>query len=55
MGNVDPAELREIMERIYDLARRPYSGVAGDIRFLAARALGIEAADHAAQMSKEWK
>ena len=42
------------MERIYYLARRPYSGVASDIRELAAVALGIEAQDHAAMMSKAW-
>ena len=54
MDDVDQDELREIMERIYDLACRPYSGVASDIRRLAARALGTEAADHAARMSKEW-
>ncbi len=46
--------LTEALEDIYRLVLAPYSGVASDVRTIAARALGIDAQDSAAKKSLEW-
>lgn len=46
---------RVVLERIYLATRNPYAGIASDIRSELAVLLDIEASDHAAAASREWK
>lgn len=45
---------REVLERVYWATREPYAGIASDIRAELAWLLGIEAQDHAVEMSENW-